>query len=152
MSSVEPQDRASELDGGQECVGQFVVAGGDGAEVFEFVEEPFNEVALAIQSKVCIARFDPIGLRRNDRHDPPSLKGANQGVGIIGFISQKRLGFDRLQQRFCLTDVRGLPRRERQGDRIAQRVDDGVDLGGQSTARAPDGLILPLFFCAPALC
>jgi hypothetical protein len=37
-------------------------------------------------------------------------------------------------------------------DRVAQRIDQGMDLGAQSAARSPDRLILAGFFCAPALC
>jgi len=37
-------------------------------------------------------------------------------------------------------------------ERVAQRVDQGVDLGTQSAARASDGLVLTVFFLAPALC
>jgi hypothetical protein len=37
-------------------------------------------------------------------------------------------------------------------NRISQRIDDGMNLGCQPTAGAADGLILPVFFCAPALC
>jgi hypothetical protein len=37
-------------------------------------------------------------------------------------------------------------------DGIAERVDEGVDLGAQSAARVPDRLVLAGFFWAPALC
>jgi hypothetical protein len=37
-------------------------------------------------------------------------------------------------------------------NRVAQRVDERVDLGAQSTARATDRLVLAGFFWAPALC
>ena len=37
-------------------------------------------------------------------------------------------------------------------NRVAQRVDQGVDLGAQSAARVPDRLVLTGFFWAPALC
>jgi hypothetical protein len=41
---------------------------------------------------------------------------------------------------------------EADGERIAERIDDGMDLGGQSAARAPDGLVFAPFLRAPALC
>lgn len=134
MSSVKPDDHADELDCGQECIGEFVVARSDGAEVFEFVEEPLDEVAFAIQGEVRLSRLDAIGLGRNDRHDPPLLKGVDQGIGVIGFVGQERPGIDLIQQRLGLTDVGRLAGCERQRDGIAQRIDDGMDLGGQSAA------------------
>jgi len=41
---------------------------------------------------------------------------------------------------------------QEEADRIAQRIDQGVYLGAQSAARAPDRLVLVGFFSAPALC
>jgi hypothetical protein len=37
-------------------------------------------------------------------------------------------------------------------NRVAERIGQGVDLGAQSAARAPDRLVLAGFFWAPALC
>jgi hypothetical protein len=46
----------------------------------------------------------------------------------------------------------GLAGRDGERDRIAEGVDEGVDLGRQSTAGAPEGLVLTPFLRAPALC
>jgi hypothetical protein len=39
-----------------------------------------------------------------------------------------------------------------EADRIAERIDQSMDLGAQSAARAPDGLVFVVFFLTPALC
>jgi hypothetical protein len=152
VSSVEPEDYANQLDGGKECVSELVVTRGDGAEVFEFVKEPFNKVSLAIQGKVGVSLLKAVRLGRNDWLYSPLLKGFDQGIGIIGFVSQERFGVNLIQQRLGLTDAGRLARSKRQSDRIAGCIDDGVDLGGQSATGAADGLILTFFFLAPALC
>ena len=41
---------------------------------------------------------------------------------------------------------------QEEADRVAKRIDEGMDLGAQSAARAPDRLVLAGFFLAPALC
>jgi hypothetical protein len=41
-----PDARADEFDGGEVVFGAFVIAGGNTTEVFDAVEEPFDEVAL----------------------------------------------------------------------------------------------------------
>jgi hypothetical protein len=46
----------------------------------------------------------------------------------------------------------GLAAGEEEVDRVAEGVDQGVDLGAQSTPRAADGLVFADFFWAPALC
>src|SRR5690349_6568380 len=46
-----------------------------------------------------------------------------------------------------------LPRAEREPGRVAERVDQGVDLRAQAALAAPDRLVAPAaFLTAPALC
>jgi len=113
VSSVEPADYANHLDSGEECVGELVVACGYCAEVFDYVEKPFDEIALAIQGEVRIPRLDAIGFRRNDRYDPTLIEGADQGISVIGFVSQECFGRDLVKQRLCLANVGGLTGRKR---------------------------------------
>ena len=56
-----------------------------------------------------------------------------------------------VEQRFCASQIVGLPGRDHQVDRIAQRINKDVNLGGQSAARSADRL-RAVFFRAPALC
>jgi hypothetical protein len=105
VSSVEPEDDANQLDGGKECVSEAVVARGDGAEVLEFVKEPFDEVALAIQGEAGGSLLKAICLGRDDWLYAPLLKGVDQRIGIVGFFSQERFGGDLIQQRLGLTDA-----------------------------------------------
>ncbi len=41
---------------------------------------------------------------------------------------------------------------QEEADRVAERIDQGMDFGAQSAARAPDRLVVAGFFWAPALC
>ena len=52
----------------------------------------------------------------------------------------------------CSDQVVCLAAGQEEANRVAQRVDQGMDLGAQSAARVPDRLVLTSFFCAPALC
>jgi hypothetical protein len=60
------------------------------------------------------------------------------------------LRVDLIQQRFGLAEVGDLSGRQREADRVAQSIDDGVDLRGQSASGASDGLVFAVFFRAPA--
>ena len=120
--------------------------------MFEPAEESFDEIALAIEGEIRLAWSDTIRLGRNDGGDIPALERVDQGVAIIGLVGQERLGLDLVQQGSCLADIGRLSGREGQGNRVAERIDDGMDLGGQPAAGATDGLILAFFFWAPALC
>ena len=57
----------------------------------------------------------------------------------------------RLRSEFGAGEIAILARAEHHLDRIAEGVDEGVNLGGQSAAGSTDGL-RAVFFWAPALC
>jgi len=65
----------------------------------------------------------------------------NQRVGL--HVRQKMIGADQVM-RFAAAQM--------EAERIAQRVDQGVDLGAQAATGSPDRLVLAGFFGAPALC
>jgi len=46
----------------------------------------------------------------------------------------------------------GLTRRQKEAQRVAQRIDKCMYLGAQPAFTAPDRLVFAVFFCAPALC
>ena len=51
------------MNTGEEISGEFVVASGDGTKVLEFVEEAFDEIALAVKGEVTRPRRLAVGLR-----------------------------------------------------------------------------------------
>ena len=81
----------------------------------------------------------------------PLLEGVDQQIGIVGLVADQGAGVGIFQQRFCTSQIVILARRQHQVDRIAQGIDEGMDLGGQSPAGSPDRL-RAVFFTAPALC
>ena len=138
------------MNGCEECVGEFIVSGGDRPEAFEFQEESLDEVTLAIEREVGFAWRDAIGFGRDHGGDSTFLERFDQGVGIIGFVGEKSVRLDLIQQGFGLAEIGLLARSERHGDGIAERVDNDVDFGRQSAAGSADGLTGPLFFRAIA--
>jgi hypothetical protein len=52
----------------------------------------------------------------------------------------------------CSDKVVCLAAGQEEAERIAERIDQCMDLGTQSAARSPDRLVLAGFFLAPALC
>ena len=49
-------------------------------------------------------------------------------------------------------EVVSLTAGQHKGDRVAECIDQGMDLGAQPTSGSPDGLVFAVFFLAPALC
>ena len=130
----------------------FFVAGGDAAELFDKVEEAFDEVAFGVERKVAIARDLAIRFWRDDRLDGAHFEARNETVGVIGFIGEEGFRLHLGGERFSLVDVVDLPACEAKRQRVAQGVDDHVDFGGQTAARAAYGLVEAPFLRAPALC
>ena len=66
MSSIEPDDRGGEIDGGEEVASGFVVASSDGAVLFESTKEVLDQVASLVQFFVVEALILPVFLWWND--------------------------------------------------------------------------------------
>ncbi len=67
--------------------------------------------------------------------------GGAERVAVIGAIRQQDLaGAEAIQHADGALPIMGLALRQLQGDRPAVGVDKGVDLGRQSTSRAPHAL------------
>ena len=98
MSSVEYYECRDELDGSEKSACQFVVACCDSSELFEIVEESFDQVSLAIQREIRWSPHDPICLGRDDRSDLTLPKAVDEGIRIIGFVGQKGFWVDLIKQ------------------------------------------------------
>jgi hypothetical protein len=86
------------------------------------------------------------------RRDPALLELLDESVRVISFVADEGVRLDLVEKRRSLSDVGRLPRRQRQRDRVAECIDNGVDLRRQAAAGTTNGLILAVFFWAPALC
>ena len=151
MSSVEEDGGAGELDAGEENLGELVVTRGDGAEMFELVEEPLDEIAFAVEGEVALARGFSVGFGWDDWDDRSSVEGADEGVGVEGLVGDQSAGIDGFDERLSASQIVILARAEHHLDEIAEGVDERMNLGGQSAAGSADGL-RAVFFWAPALC
>ena len=139
------------MDAGEKVFGKLVVACCDGAKVLEFVEEALDEVAFAIESEVARQRDRAAGMGRNDRSDLSVGEGLDEGIGVIGLVTDQSRWIGILEQGRCTSEVAGLAWRKHQLDGIAQGIDERVNFGAQSATRSADRL-LAVFLRAPALC
>lgn len=139
-------------DASEKRVGQLVEARCYRPVVLDLIEEALNEVALAVECEVAVADLFSVGLRRNDRRDVARFEPLDERVGVVALVSNHGVGREVFEQRLGLRYIVNLPRRERERDWIAERIDGRVDFRRQSATRAADRLILAVFFWAPALC
>ncbi len=118
------------MNGSEEVASSFVVSGGDGAEEFEFGEEVFNQVARLVEFLVILALNFSICFGWDDG----SFSGLVQRVqhplvGVKALIGDHRFGFELRQQNVGSVQFTGLSFGEMKADRVAERIDNGVDLG-----------------------
>ena len=92
MSSVEPEYHADELDGSEECAGEFVIACGDCSEAFEFTEEALDEIAFAIEGEIRFAFDEAIGFGWNDGCDTAFFQGLDQASASYALSARKASG------------------------------------------------------------
>ncbi len=153
MSSIEPDESGDEGNAGQEASRGLVVAGGNGSKLLELGEEVLDQmpglVELFVEGARCLAGIS--------RWDHGCLAGLGQRlkhprVGIERFVGNERLGLKLRQQGIGSGQIVLLTAGEMKAGRIAERIHQGVDLGGPPALAATQGLVFASFLGAPAAC
>ncbi len=140
------------MQAGQEIACGFFVSGRDASELSDELKETLDEVAFGVKGVVAIARDLAIRFWRDDRLDRPDFEALDKAVGVVAFVAEEGFGLHFGREGLGLGDVVDLAAGEAERQRIAQGVDDHMDLGGQAAARAAYGLVEAPFLRAPALC
>ena len=153
MSSIKPNDGGGQINRGEEVASGFVIAGGDGAILFQAAEEVLNEMPRLIEFLVVKALFFTIFLRWND----DGLSGCAQRVdnpfiGVVSLVGQERGGVQRQQKHLCALQIASRSGGEAKASRIAQSIHRRVDFRAQPAFAASDGGVFAFFLGAPALC
>ena len=125
---------------------------GNGTEVLQLIEETLDEVAFGVEAEVAWAGEFAVGLGRDHGLDAAHGQSVDEAVGVITFVGDEGLGLDFGEERFGLGDVVDVSAGQADRQRIAEGIDNGVDLGRQSAARSPDRFFAAVFLGAPALC
>ena len=141
------------MNGGEEVAGRFIVSRRDGSVLLEPGEEILDEVARCISMRIEITPR----LSTRLGWDDGGLIGCGQRfddplVGIECLVGDQHVSLHIRQQVVSAYQIVSLAAGQVEADRVAKDIDQCVDLGAQSAARAPDCLVLTGFFWAPALC
>ena len=140
------------MQAGEEIARSFFVAGGDASELFDELKETLDEVAFGVEGEVAIASGLAVRLWRDDRLDGAHFEALNKAVGIVALVAEEGFGRHFSREGLSLGDVVDLAAGEAERQRVAESVDDHMDLGGQAASRAAYGLVETPFLRAPALC
>ena len=135
------------MNGGEEVSCGLVVAGGDAAELLELGEEVLDQVPCFVEVAIVIPAHLAVGLWGD--HD--GLAGGGQRddhpcIGVESLVGDQRIGLHRRQQMVGARQIVCLAAGQEEAQRIAQGIDQGVNLGAQPSPGAADGLVLAGFF------
>lgn len=130
---------------GVEAMSQLIVSRGETAELFESIEESFDEIFRLVTMPVDFALREPIASRRDDGLSARGFDGFNQYIAVVSLVSHNCFGRDGCHEGGPLRDISELSAGEDQSDRIAQRIDRHMDLCGQPAPRSADRLISTVF-------
>jgi len=137
----------------KEVAGRLLIPGGDPPVLLDQVDEPLDLLAFLVQMLVILTWHLAILLRRDHRHGPLALRRRHDRIAVVGLVGDECIGIVPLHQRLGLGDVRPLATGQDEFDRVAQGVDDDVELGAESAPGAAEGLAgLPPFFPAACWC
>ena len=150
--STEVQPSAGEGDGCLKAASAFAGASGESAEVFEPVEAAFDAVAELVEGAVVWPLHFAADLGGDDCLGSHGLDGGNDGGGVIAAVGHYDLGLAARKQRQSFGELRRLPGRETEGNRLAQAVGQQMNLGAQSTSGTPQGLVFAPFLRPVAAC
>ena len=129
------------MDGGKGVPGGFVVAR-DGTELFEFAEEILDQMALFVEFAIEFTRRQAVWSGRMTADLPAAASGSR--TRLSAFCDQQVGGHMR-QQRISPGQVVRLSRGQQQAQRIAERVNQRMDLAAQTAAAAAKCLVLSFF-------
>ena len=128
------------MDHGFEARIGFVIAGRDPSKPFDLGEVVFDQVTPSIHVDIVGYPNLSIGLRGDDGQRPSVVQRPSDRIVIEGLVRDQCLDGDTVEQRVDADAVMSLAREQNEPCQIAERVDQGQDLGGQTTAGTADGL------------
>src|SRR5215472_8797444 len=135
----------------KEVPGRLLVPRGDPPVLLEQVDEPLDLLPLLVQMLVIIARHFPVLLGRDHRLRPLPPRRLNDRIAVERLVGDERPRPVPSHQRLGPGDVRLLAPRQDELDRVAQGVDEDVDLGAEPAFGTAERLVpLPPF--SPAAC
>ena len=142
------------MDCAEEGASAFVISRTDTAEGFEFGEEVLDQVARAVEVGVVLSAAGAVDLGGDGDFDAGGFEDIDHAfLGIVSAIGEQgaESADDLGQQRIGTVEVVEMARRQVEGDRVAQRIAQRVQLGAQSAFAPPDRFLAPGPPFAPAL-
>ena len=128
------------MDHGLEAGVGFVVTGRDPAELFDLGEVVLDQMAPSIHVDIMGYGLLAIGLRGDHGHGSFFLEPVANGVGVERLVGDQGVDDGAVEERVDADAVVTLAGQKHEFGEVAERVDQGQNLGGQAAARLADRL------------
>ncbi len=140
------------MDHSQKAAGRFIVTCGQPAKLLKATEKAFDFVAVPVQISVNHPLNKAVFFTRNYGLGTQGGHLGQNGVGVVGFVGQHVAGpFSGREQVGHAPAIGLLAGPEHHAQRVAQRIDHGVNLGRQPAATPAEGFVADAaFFRLPA--
>ena len=118
-----------------EVDGETIIACSDATKVLEPVEHPLDGISAFVEIGGEAIFPDPCDLRRNVGCRPLCLDFLTHGVGVVSLVPVDKLNrADFIEQRIRGDAIRNLAAGQKESDRTAIGIGQGVDFGGTTAA------------------
>jgi hypothetical protein len=144
-----PKKDASDLHDGQKGRGLFGIACGNRTPALEMQEGILDQMAHLIQIGIIRPEGPTIAFRRNDRLHALALGAVENGLRIIRFVRQKRVGVEAFHQAYSLRAICHGTRCNKNSERQTIRIHGQMYFGIEPPFVRP---IASLPTTAPAAC
>src|ERR1700712_4012277 len=130
--------RCGELDDGEIVCVVLFESSGKGSKMLDPVEEALDEISVSVEEGAEGRDVDAVGHGLDVRPGAAFGQALAQRVAVVGTIGEQDLtGTKAVQNIDGAPAIVRLAFGELEGDRITIRIDESVDLSGQSASRTP---------------
>ena len=119
--------------------------------MLELAEEALHQVALAVDALIDRTVHEALTGRGDVGLGPAVSDQVEERIGVVAPVGDNVAAFQAVQQQGCRAQIMRLTGGQHEAHRQPVFVDQGVDLGAQSSTRTADGVIFAPFF-PPAAC
>src|SRR6516164_867331 len=96
--------------------------------MLERVKETLDEIAFAVEGEVARAQGFSVGFGGDDGGDRSIIEGGDEGVGVERLVGDQSAGIDGFDERLGASQIVILARAEHHLDRVAEGIDERVNL------------------------
>ena len=152
-NSGQPNANSGEQDEAKKVGGVLFVASGDAPIAIKLAEQVLDEVALFVNVTVDLSLHQSVRFRRNHGFHFFRFNCGEVRVRVVGLVGDEVFPLRLLDELGRFSAVVDVPRREVDVERITEPVNESVDLGRKTSARASNTSILgPPFPPAESWC